>query len=108
MKIPTWRPHQFSILGILASLLACSAFAVDPDVRADKAERTARNTTERTVMTRNAAENSSSAKTVVTPSPTPVSKAQLRQQLKAEKAEALRRGDKTQAKKLQDQLDRLK
>jgi hypothetical protein len=108
MKIPASRSHQFALSSIVASLLACTAIAADPDVKADKAERTARNTTERTVMTRNAAENSASTKTAVNPSPTPVSKTRLRQQLKAEKAEALRRGDKTQAKKLQEQLDRLK
>ena len=103
------RPVWLAIIIIPACFLALWAYA-DPDpsadVKADKTERNSRTVTDRTTMT-DTARTKASAQATSTPSATPISKAKLKKQLQAAKAEAVRKGDTKQAKKLQVQLDQL-
>jgi len=104
------RPFGPAVVIAAVSLLAIGLGSADAgpgaDVKADKAERSSRTTTDRAKMTRDAG-----GKALATPTPTPsaapVSKAKLKKQLQTAKAEATRKGDLKQAKKLEEQLNQL-
>jgi hypothetical protein len=106
------RPFWLSSIIAPLFLFTCSTLIAgldqDADVKADKAERNSRKTKERTDMTREATKKSVSTSATPIPSATPAVNAKLKKQLQAEKAEAVRKGDKIQAKKIQDRIDRLR
>lgn len=104
------RPFGPAVVTAAVSLLAIGLGSAGAgpaaDVKADKAERSSRTITDRAKMTRDAAGKALASPTP-TPSAVPVSKAKLKKQLQTAKAEAIRKGDLKQAKKIEEQLNQL-